>query len=265
MNEYNGEDFIIASMRWSFSRLNSFDTCPYGWHKHYIECEPDKGGFFSSYGGYCHEILEKYAKGELSIFDISQYYEEHFAEGVPFDAPPNKHTDIRQDYFDKGLEYFDNIDLPIDEYEVVGVEKKVEFDVGGYPFIGFIDLLLRDPADGKFIVVDHKSSLIRILRSGKISKSDQQHFLEFRRQLYLYSRALIDEFGEDCVKELRWNLFRSRNWINILFKQDEFDEAQKWALDTIHKIEAETEWRPKGNSFFCRYICGQSDGCPYKE
>lgn len=264
MNEHNCENFIVSTMRWSFSRLNNFNQCPYAWHKHYIECEPDKGGFFSAYGGFCHKVLEKYAKGELSIFDISQYYMDNFAAEVPYDAPPNKYTDIKQDYYDKGLDYFDNIDLPIDKYEVVGVEKQVEFDVGGYPFIGFIDMLLRDPADGKFIVVDHKSSLIRILRSGKISKSDQQHFLEFQRQLYLYSIALINEFGEWCIKELRWNLFRSRNWINIPFKQDEFNEAQKWALDTIHRIEAETEWGPNPQMWFCNYICGQANGCPYR-
>lgn len=264
MNEYNGEDFIISTMRWSFSRLNSFDQCPYGWYRHYVECEPDTGGFFSAYGGYCHEILEKYAKGELSIFDISQYYQENFNEGIPFDAPPNKYTDIRQDYFDKGLDYFDNIDLPIDEYEIVGVEKQVEFNVGEYPFIGFIDLLLRDPADGKLISIDHKSSSIKILKSGKVSKSDQQHFLEFKRQQYLYSIALINEFGENCVKELRWNMFKDRNWINIPFDKTEFDEAQSWALDTIHRIEVENEWRPNPNPFFCRYICGQSNCCPYK-
>lgn len=264
MNEYNAEDFIISQMRWSFSRLNSFDTgCRYEWYKHYIECEPAKQGFFGAYGGFCHKCLEKYAKGELSLFDISQYYEDNFTAEIPYDAPSNKYVDIKQSYYDKGLEYFDNIDLPIDKYEVVGVEKQVEFNIDKYPFIGFIDLLLRDPVDGKYILCDHKSSTIKKLKSGKISKSDQSHFLAFKRQQYLYSKAIMEEFGDGCVKELWWNMFKDQDWIKIPFDRDEYQEAQTWALDTIHRIERETEWMPNPESFYCWNLCGLNY-CEYK-
>ena len=251
-------------MKWSFSRLNSFDTCPLEWKKNYLDCEPSKPGFYGSAGGFAHSVLEKYAKGDLDIWDVSPYFEEHFAEEVPYDAPPNKYKDLKQDWYDKVLDYFDNIDLPIDQYKIAGVEKQVDFDIGGYPFIGFIDLLLQDPTDGKFILCDHKSSSIKILKSGKISKGDQEHFLAFKRQQYLYSKAIIEEFGDGCVKELRWNMFRDRNWISIPFDQNEYQEAQDWALNTIHKIENETEWLPNPSMWYCNYLCGQSGGCPYK-
>lgn len=264
MNECNCEDFIISIMKWSFTRLNSFDSgCPYEWKRHYIDCEPSKQGFYGAGGGFSHEILEKYAKRELDIWDLSPYFEEHFAEAVPYDAPPNKYTDIRQDYYDKILDYFDNIDLPIDQYEVVGVEKRVDFEIDKYPFIGFIDLLLRDPTDGKLILCDHKSSSIKVLKSGKISKSDQGHFLAFKRQQYLYSKAVIEEFGIGSVKELWWNMFKDHNWIKIPFDEKEYLEAQEWALDTIHRIENETEWLPRPEFFYCHYLCGMQ-GCEYK-
>ena len=197
------------------------------------------------------------------MWDLSSYFEEHFAEEVPYDAPPNKYKDLRQDWYDSVLDYFDNIDLPIDKYEVVGVEKKVEFNIGKYPFIGFIDLLLRDPADGKLILCDHKSSIIKKVKSGKISKADQQHFLEFRRQQYLYSIAILEEFGCGSVKELRWNMFRQRDWLSTPFIVADYMEAQEWALNTIHKIEKETEWSPNPIFFYCNYLCSQSDTCPY--
>ena len=251
-------------MTHSFSRLNSFYQCPYGWKKHYIECEPMKQSFHGAAGGFGHKCIEKYANGELDMWDLSPYFEEHFIEEVPYDAPPNKYKDLKQDWYDKVLDYFDNIDLPIDKYDVVGVEKKVEFDVGGYPFIGFIDLLLRDPADGKFILCDHKSSSIKVLKSGKISKSDQQHFLEFKRQQYLYSKAILEEYGDGCIKELLWNMFKDHQWLKIPFDVSEYQEAQNWALDTIHKIENETEWLPNPEFWYCNYLCGQSAGCPYK-
>ena len=265
MNECNAEDFIISTMKWSFSRLNSFDTgCPYEWYQHYIECEPSKQGFFGAFGGFCHSCLEKYSKGELDLFDLSSYYEENFAAEVPYDAPPNKYTDSKSDYYQKGLDYFDNIDLPLDEYKIIGVEKRVDFMIDKYPFIGFVDLLLQDPEDGKLILCDHKSASIKILKSGAISKSDQHHFLEFKRQQYLYAKAIIEEFGEGCVKELWWNMFKDQKWIKIPFNLDEYQEAQQWALDTIHRIEKETEWLPNPEMWYCNYLCGQSGGCPYK-
>lgn len=263
MNEYN-EDFIIDAMQWSFSRVNSFDNgCRYEWKRHYIDCEPSKQSFYGAGGAFSHSVLEKYENGELDIWDLSPYFEEHFVEEVPYDAPPNKYKDIKQDYFEKILDYFDNIDLPIDKYEVVGVEKQVEFMIDKYPFIGFIDLLLRDPADGKLILCDHKSSTIKLLKNGDISKSDQDHFLAFKRQQYLYSKAIIEEFGEGFVKELWWNMFKDRKWIKIPFNTDEYHEAQDWALDTIHRIEKETEWLPNPQMFYCNYLCGVN-GCEYK-
>jgi len=265
LNEFNCKDFIIGTMRWSFSRLNSYYSgCPYEFYKHYIECEPSKQGFYGAGGGFSHSILEKYANRELDAWDLPEYFEEHFAEEVPYDAPPNKYKDLKQDYFDKTLDYFSNIDLPIDKYEIVGVEKRVDFEVEGYPFIGFIDLLLRDPADGKLILCDHKSSSIRVLKSGKISKSDEEHFLAFRRQQYLYSKAVIEEYGDGSIKELWWNMFKDHNWIKIPFDNDDYSEAQSWALDTIHAIEKETEWLPNPSMWYCNYLCGQSCGCPYK-
>lgn len=264
MNEFNCEDFIISTMRWSFSRLNSFDSgCKYEWYRHYIECEPSKQGFFGAFGGFCHKCLEKYSNGELDLFDISQYYEDNFATEVPYDAPPNKYTDIKSDYYNRGLSYFDNIDLPIDQYEICGVEKRLDFMIDKYPFIGFIDLLLQDREDKKFILCDHKSSTIKKLKSGGISKSDQEHFLAFKRQQYLYCKPIIERFGDGCVKELWWNMFKDQDWIKIPFDKSEYEEAQEWAINTIHKIESETEWPPNPQQFYCWYLCGLN-GCEYK-
>ena len=65
----------FENMTWSFSRVNSYNTCPYAWYLNYIEKNRDEGSAFSEVGTLIHEILEKYAKGELSLFEISDYYE----------------------------------------------------------------------------------------------------------------------------------------------------------------------------------------------
>ena len=251
-------------MTWSFSRLNSFYNCPYEWRLHYMDCNKSENGFFGEYGSLIHKILEKYEKGELSLFELNDYYEEHFSESVPHDAPPNKYVDIKQSYYEKGLDYFNNIDLDLDKYEVLGVEKEVRFQIAGKDFVGYIDLLLKEKETGKIIILDHKSASIKILKNGKVSKSDQEHVREFIRQLCLYAIPIIEEYGH--VDELWWNLFKDKNWLKMPFNKEDYDEAIQWAEDTLKLIEAEKQWLPNNSSsYYCNYLCGQrNNACEYK-
>ena len=258
-----GEQFIIDAMTWSFSRLNSFYNCPHEWYMQYIEANRGENGFFGEFGGACHKVLEKYAKGEVSIFDISDAYEKQFSEDVVHDAPPNKYVDLMESYYNKGHDYFDNIDLDLEPFEILGVEKEIHFELGGKPFVGYIDLLLREKATGKIIILDHKSASIKVLKNGSVSKSDQEHFLEFQRQLYLYSIAVIYEYGR--VDYLWWNLFKQRDWIKIPFKWEDYKAAVKWAEDTIKLIEAEKEYPCNPDFFYCNYLCSQrNNACEFK-
>lgn len=253
----------MDTMTWSFSRLNSYYNCAYEWYLHYLECSKAENGFFGEYGSLIHKILEKYIKGELSLFDLNQYYEENFNEQIPHDAPPNKYVDIRQSYYDKGIEYLNNIDLALDRYEILGVEKEIHFKIEDKDFVGYIDLLVRDKETGEIIIIDHKSASIKILKNGSISKSDQKHFLEFKRQLYLYSIPIVKEYGS--VSKLKWNMFKDQKWIEIPWKQEEYDEAIQWAKDTLKLIENEVLWLPNQDYYYCNYLCGQrNNACEFK-
>lgn len=256
--------FIIDAMKWSFSRLNSFYNCPYEWKRKYIDCEYGENGFFGEFGSFCHSLLEGYSKGEISIFEISQKYEDGFNDIVVHDAPPNKFVDIRQSYFDKGLDYFNNIDLNLEKYRVLGTEKKVEFRIMDKPFVGFIDLLLKDKKTSEVIILDHKSASLKFKKNGEISKTDDKHFLEFKRQLYLYSIPVIAEYGK--VDYLVWNMFKDQKRIKIKWDKTEYEEAIKWAKDTIRLIENEKEWLPSPDYYYCNYLCSQRNNCcDYKQ
>lgn len=258
-------DFLLDSMTWSFSRLNSFYNCPYEFFLHYIECNKSENGAFGEYGSFMHKILEKYAKGELSLFELNQYYEENFNDKIPHDFPPNKYVDIRQSYYDKGIEYLNNIDLCLDQYEILGVEKEVKFKIGDKDFVGYIDLLVRDKDTSEIIIIDHKSKSLKLLKNGNISKSDEEYFLEFKRQLYLYSIPVIQEYGS--VSKFKWNMFKDQKWIEIPWKKEEYEEAIQWAKDTLELIEKETLWLPNNRSYYyCHHLCGQrNNACEYKQ
>lgn len=256
-------DFLLDTMTWSFSRLNSFYNCPHEWYERYVMCQKGENGFFGEFGGCCHKVLEKYERGEISLFEISQEYEKLFSEMVVHDAPPNKYTDIKQSYFDKGLDYFDNIDLDLENYEILGVEKEVKFQIANKDFIGYIDLLLKEKSTGKIIILDHKSASIKFLKNGNISKSDKPHVREFIRQLCLYAKPVLEEYGH--VDELWWNLFKDKNWLKLPFNKEDYDEAIKWAEDTIKLIENETEFLCNPDAYYCWNLCSQrNNACQYK-
>lgn len=255
--------FVIDTFVWSFSRLNSFYTCPYEFWLHYIQSNKGCNSFFGQFGSFVHKILEMYAKEELSLFELSQYYEDNFFEFVTYDAPPNKYVDIKESYYYKGLDYLDNIDLILDDYEVLGVEKEVKFTIAGYDMIGYIDLLLKDKKSGEIVILDHKSASLKFKKNGEISKTDASHLLEFKRQLYLYSMPVIEEYGK--VDYLEWNLFKDQKHLKIPWDKEEYEEALQWAVDTVKTIENTTEWKPNPDFYYCNYLCGQRENaCEYK-
>ena len=258
------DNFIIDNMTWSFSRLQSYNQCPYGFKLRYIDCIEGEGNFYSQYGSFVHSILERFAKGELSIFDISTYYEDNFIANVTYDAPPNNYVDIKQSYYDKGLDYLNNIDLDLEGYEVLGVEKECKFKVGDYNMVGYIDLLLRDKHTGDITVLDHKSGSVKFKKNGEPASSETKHLLDFKRQLYLYSIAVTEEFGVK-PKYLQWNLFKDRNWFKIEFNDDELEEAKKWVIDTIDKIKNDIAFPPNPQHYFCYNLCDMRNcACEYK-
>jgi len=228
-----------------------------------VLCNKGCNNFFGQFGSFIHKILEGYAKGELSLFEISQYYEDNFWEEVNEDAPPNKYVDIKQSYYEKGLDYLDNIDLILEDYEILGVEMEVRFKIGNYEMLGYIDLLLKDKKSGEIVILDHKSASLKFKKNGDISKTDLQHFLEFKRQLYLYSMPVIEKYGK--VDYLEWNMFKDRKHIKIKWDKAEYDEAIGWAKETVEMIERENAWLPNPDYYYCNYLCGQRrNACEFK-
>lgn len=261
MSEYG---FIIDSMKWSYSRLSSFHTCKFGWYTQYIECVKGEQNAMSQYGSLCHKILELYANGDLLAFRLTDYFTEHFNTDITYDFPKNKYVDIRESYFKKGVDFFDNIDLVLDDYEILGVEKEVHFTIDGKEFVGYIDLLLKDKITKEIIILDHKSADIKFKKDGTVSKTDIGKVEGFKHQLYLYSIAIKKEYGE-FPKKLIWNLFKERRYLTIDFDEEEYNSSIEWAKETIKQINDEFIWEPNPDYFFCYNICNYRNcACQYK-
>lgn len=249
---------LVEDMQWSYSRLNTFDDCAYGWFLHYICKCPKKEKFYSSYGTLMHELLEQYYRGELSKDDMLSAFLLRAPEISTVSAPK---PDTIKKYIDGGVEYLKSFSpLP---YKMIDVEHEVKFSIFGIPFVGFIDYI--GEKDGELYIVDHKSRDLRPRSKRATPTQNDMELDAMLRQLYIYSYAIKLEFGK-FPKALCFNCFRTGTLIEEPFNENKYNETIKWACDTINYILRESEtgnFDPNIDIFKCYYICEYSDECCY--
>ena len=245
---------VPPNMKWSFSKLSAFHHCPQMFKLQYIDHVAQDENAFSQYGTFAHELLEKYAKGELPAVALAAEYEDGYDDAVTRPFPPFP-KGMPQKYYDAGLQYFENFDGFGDDWEVLSVEDKFEIDIGGYPFVGIADLILRHKTTGEIWVIDHKS---------KSKTSMSKELLTYRRQLYTYAAHVKQKYGV-FPNRLSFNMFKEACWIHEDFDQAMYDDTMTWIVDTIEAILFEADWQPTVSSYFCRFVCAAFDSCPERD
>ena len=249
----------LDSMTWSFSRLSTYEKCPYAFYLRYIIEELGTGNFYASNGKAMHEVLEGLAKKKIKLADAISVYLDKFdliCETV------NPHT--MESICDKCVDYLCELEL-IDEdrYEIIGVEVKLRFKIGKYEFVGYADLILRDKLTGKVILIDHKSSDHFFKKDGTPLANQKENFLSYRHQMYLYCIGIEVEFGflpDLCI----WNHFKDGGKLSkIEFNQDDFLETKEWALSLIKEIYKDKKFSASPEFFRCAKICDFREDCDY--
>lgn len=242
--------YLISLMTWSYSRLRAYEDCGYAFFLNYIEEEEETKHFYAEYGSLMHRILEQFYSGAIAKEQALSM----FITGFVLDLPDEVKPSIAENYYQQGKEYLSSLAMP--KEKIIGIEEKLNFKVGDYSFVGFVDLLLED--DG-LIIQDHKS---RVLKRG--TKKQNEEFDSFTKQLYLYSAGIEQRYGQ-LPRKLRFNCFRNGTLLEEVFDKNKYEETIQWALDTIGKVEQESTWEPSLEWFKCKYICGFSDSCEYAE
>lgn len=248
---------LIEDMVWSYSRMTCFSDCRYKWFLHYIHGSDEKPMFYSSYGSFIHELIEMYYNGDIAAEEMPSRFLLDFKNKVRGERPSEK---IVQSYISNGLEYLSSF-KPF-PYHMVAVEKKVEFNIDGFKFVGIIDYL--GEKDGELYIVDNKSRDLKPRSKRKTPTKKDEELDEMLRQLYIYSYAVKCEYGK-YPKSLCFNCFKCNTFIEEPFNEERFEEAIKWAKSIIEEaIEAdESGFYPNVEYFMCRYLCGVQDDCCY--
>lgn len=140
----------------SFSKVNSYITCPYQHYLRYTEkWYPKQKSRALSVGSAIHECCEAYRKNKLDEFDFNQTTE----------------IDLKQ-----WLELYEKYSRIITDYEFVFIEKT--FKCKG--FIGILDGLVRNKKTGKLWIYEMKT----------FSKEMTEFQRLFRPQSYVYYTQL---------------------------------------------------------------------------
>lgn len=243
----------IRSEKYSFSKLSTFQQCKYQYYLSYIARLKGEGNAFSEYGSFCHEILEKYSNDQLGIYELADVYEENYIYKVEHEFP-DSFVDLADLYYNDGKTFFENFE-GLGDIKVLGVEKRFEHEIkpedeDPFMFTGIIDLLYEDE-EGRLVVHDWKS------KSKFKTKAEQK---KYARQLYLYSMYVKEQYGR-YPDILRFYMFRKNTPINIEFNKDDFDEAIKWAKDSVHEIRHCNEFPAFYDEFFCKNLCDYRNDC----
>lgn len=246
---------IISTFTWSYSRLTTFEDCPYRFLLSYIKPQDDTHLFFSDYGLFMHKVIEKYLTGELKHDELGRYYLLNFQKEIVGRAPNKK---IFQSYFQQGLSYLNEHCFP---YQTpCAVEHRVDFFIDDIPFTGVIDCVAED--NGDLVILDHKSRALKPRTNGKKIRRSDLELDDYLRQLYLYSIPVYLEYHR-YPKRLEFNCFRTGQLISEPFSEHALEEAKTWAKRTVKQITDNEDWSPDMEYWKCRYLCGFHDQCEY--
>lgn len=257
----------LDAMVWSYSRVNSYFTCPYMFKLTYLDRVEKAGSSFGEWGSLCHSIYEDYAKGDLAIYELGEAYDDRWSTYMLTDFPPSRGGVMASNYYNRGKELFDTFEGFPSHWDILAVEQEVSLTIGDKQFVGYIDLLVRDKTDGRLMVVDHKSK-------SKFANADELEHYTF--QLYLYALWVYETYSE-YPKQLVFNMFRTGTEKIEPFTEQGLQKAIGWFTSTINSIYSDVDFWDKielsyeasnkplssfnNTDFFCNYICGCRGSC----
>lgn len=176
----------VGPRRFSVSQANLFDKCPRRWWWRYIAGLPDPPGPEARRGTLVHAVLEHLCQlpPEQRTFSA--------AGRIIFDhVTPDDPAELRRAAWRNITRA---IRLPgVVAADVLATEYEFVVDLGGVPFKGYIDRVIRNP-DGRIEIDDYKDGRRR---------TDDRSKAEKRRQIILYAAAhpLYQEQAGQSVEE----------------------------------------------------------------
>ena len=232
---------------YSYSRLNTFDSCPRKYHYQYvakIKLEERFKSIEAFLGSRVHESLERLYRDRLngknltkaeSVSCFQEAWQKQFHDNIVI----VKQEYTADDYQRVGvqcLEGFYDRHAPFDQSKTLDLEKRVFIDLHGdgrYKLQGYIDRLSQ-LRDGTFEIHDYKTS-------GSLPSQAE---MDGDKQLALYQLGISDLWDDVVEVDLVWHYLRFDKEIRSRRSKDELEALKQDTVTRINAIESRGEKEP---------------------
>lgn len=268
---------------YSYSRVNTFFTCPAQFQFRYIERRPSPvaEGIELFLGSRFHETME-YLYQQLpmrtpTVNEMVDYFKKHWNNHWQDALQKQREKGFKEtlrivqegptveDYFQKGLLFTENYYHqyhPFDQDQTEGIELKVAFNLdpkGRYKMQGFIDRLGRD-SEGTLWIHDYKTS------SRKMSQEDAK--TEDQLALYQLGLSQNPHYGPKEEFRLAWHFvaFEKDQVVSERSPKD-IERLKERYISKIETIEKSKNYPTKTGVLcqWCEYLTVCSDGQKWVE
>jgi putative RecB family exonuclease len=188
------------------SAASTWNQCPRKWYHKYVDKIPEPPpGEPAVLGNFVHGVLENLTKRDPqertreTAKDLAREYFDEFVETTNWKElgyDDDQARKFRRRAWATIETYFDNVDPT--RVDPIGQEIRVDVDIDGVPFMGYVDLVERDPDTGDVIVTDYKTG--KPPSTGMPWSGDERG--EKLLQPLWYAAAL-QEMGEHAPKRAR--------------------------------------------------------------
>ena len=271
----------------SYSKLSSFQNCPYGYYLTYIQHIKGEDNVYGILGNVVHDMYELLTKDEITIEEAKEKFKQEYELckflGLTF---PTKMSEEKYVY---DVEHsFDYFIKPTGRLEQ---ERYFQIEIENKTFRGYIDLIIFDDKNKTIRVIDYKTS-------SRFSKKDLESHKVF--QLILYSMYLEKEYPEYKILNPMFYMLKYVNVINEkgrtsvkeIYDVDELryevtsplmvevkynDDMKEKLIKHIQNVtldiafndeDEESDWYPtaeelRNNSFYCKNLCSHKKSCKF--
>lgn len=260
----SSHEFIISGIRFSYSAVSTFDICNHSYKLTYIDAVPRENNFYGEFGTLAHDCFEKYFSNELEAYELSEYYRSIYDEVVK-DPAPTPPFGLDERYKAQGQEFFDNFSFDKENYDVLLIEDKIDFDLGDIKAVAKPDLVLRRKKTGKITLFDYKTAtpFKTDKRTGK-EIADTKKIEGYYKQMYLYTYALRNHRNIPIDEITLWFMRIDRK-VTIPWSLVKEEEAMHWFTSSIATITDEEVFQYNNqNPYFCNNLCSVRQFCEYR-
>lgn len=239
----------------SFSEFDLFNKCG---HKHlvfkYLALDSEPPSIHLAFGDAVHATIESALIDTMGSERRMDYFRARFKKNMDNTMRGQPEYAQMDDFMEQGCNILTKIDINslLSEYEVISIEEPLYEPVhGNFYFKGFIDLVLRHKTNGRYLILDWKTSTAPW--NLKYKFEDTIFLMQMKMYKYFWARKNNVDLSKIDVKYMVLNrLADKRNpkkgfgdiqEVAMTSTQGEIREAMTLMAKTIRSIHIDKRFR----------------------